>query len=193
MKNLLFALLGLLAVSCGNAQSNKSGEPAARATQPKVLVAYFSCTGTTKAKAQAIADKLGCDIMAITPAEAYTEADLDWRDEASRSTIEMKDETARPALAASDTAVADYDVVLLGFPIWWDTCPRAVNSFLESQDFKGKTVIPFATSGGSTIDNSVKNLKAQYPDIDWQNGQLLNGSDAEAAEWAMTAVKETAE
>ncbi len=152
----------------------------------RVLVVYFSCTGTTRRAAEAVAETLGATLYRITPAETYTAADLNWNDAASRSSVEMKDPSARPALSGGKIDAGAYDTVLLGFPIWWDEAPRAVNTFIESQSLQGVRVIPFATSGGSSIDGSVKALRATYPKLNWQQGRLLNGGVKAAASWART-------
>ena len=140
----------------------------------KVLVAYFSASGVTKGVAQQLAEVTGGTLYEIKPAQPYTEADLDWNDKQSRSTIEMQDKASRPAITDKLTNMEDYDIIYVGFPIWWYTCPTIINTFMESYDFKGKTVIPFATSGGSTIDKACKDLKAAYPDVNWKEGKLLN-------------------
>ncbi len=154
-----------------------------------VLVAYFSCTGTTERVAQAIASETGGDLYRITPAKAYTPADLDWRNNRSRSSVEMRDEGARPELAGKPLDAGRYDVVFLGYPIWWDLCPRAVNTFLEQYDFSGKTVIPFATSGSSPITNSARELRSLYPKISWREGRLFNGGAGQAGKWARQAIE----
>ena len=120
--------------------------------QPKTLVAYFSATGTTKAAAEDLARVAGADLLAITPAVPYTDADLNWRDSLSRSSLEMKDLTSRPALASTEVDIAAYDRVFIGFPIWWYTAPTVINTFIESLPLAGKQVALFATSGGSTIE-----------------------------------------
>ena len=142
----------------------------------KKLVAYFSASGTTAGKAAQLAKALHADLLEIVPAVKYTPADLDWQNKQSRSTLEMKDPHSRPALAGGTPDVSGYDVVCLGFPIWWYTAPRIINTFLESGDFSGKKIVLFATSGGSDIDRAVKDLKAQYPELDIAKGRLLNGS-----------------
>lgn len=154
----------------------------------KVLVAYFSCTGTTEKVADAISKATGGKLYRITPAKAYTSADLDWNNSKSRSSVEMNTESSRPELAGEPVVPEDYDVVFLGYPIWWNLCPRPVNTFLEKYDLSGKTVIPFATSGGSSISDSVKQLKKLYPKIMWKEGRLLNGGVRQAGEWAKQAV-----
>lgn len=153
-------------------------------TQMKTLVTYFSASGVTKAVAERIARLAGADLMEIEPAQRYTDADLDWRDSLSRSSVEMKDKNSRPALAQAKLNAADYDVVYVGFPIWWYTAPTIINTFMEANDLKGKTVIPFATSGGSTIDKACQDLKAAYPDVNWKPGRLLNNvTDQEIQQW----------
>ena len=150
----------------------------------KTLVAYFSASGVTEGVARQLAEVTGGDLHKIQPEQPYTEADLDWTDKQSRSTIEMNDKTSRPAITGKLENMADYDVVYVGFPIWWYTAPTIINTFMESYDFAGKTVIPFATSGGSTIKKSCEDLKAAYPDLNWKEGKLLNRvSKAELESW----------
>ena len=143
----------------------------------KVLVAYFSATGVTARAAQKVAEATGGEVYAITPAKPYTNADLDWNDKRSRSSVEMNDQKARPALGGKRLDVSEYDVVFIGYPIWWDQAPRIINTFIESHDLKDKTVIPFATSGGSTISGSAATLKRTYPTLEWKEGRLLNRAD----------------
>ena len=142
-----------------------------------ILVAYFSATGTTARAAEKLADVTGGELYSITPVESYTSADLDWNDKQSRSSVEMKDPKSRPALKGKKENIADYDVVFIGYPIWWDLAPRVVNTFIESHNLKGKTVIPFATSGGSTLAGSASALKRSYPSLNWKEGRLLNPTD----------------
>ena len=142
-----------------------------------ILVAYFSATGTTARAAEKLADVTGGELYAITPVESYTSADLDWNDKQSRSSVEMKDPKSRPAPKGKKENIADYDVVFIGYPIWWDLAPRVVNTFIESHNLKGKTVIPFATSGGSTLAGSASALKRSYPSLNWKEGRLLNPTD----------------
>ena len=143
----------------------------------KILVAYFSATGVTARAAQKVAEVTGGEVYAITPAKPYTDADLDWRDKQSRSSVEMNDPKARPALGGERLDVSEYDIVFIGYPIWWNQAPRLINTFIESHDLKGKTVIPFATSGGSTIAGSAATLKRSYPVLEWKEGRLLNRAD----------------
>ncbi|MEL5891937.1 flavodoxin [Bacteroides sp. GD17] len=155
------------------------------AQEKKVLVAYFSCTGNTESVAKAIATEVKGDLYRIAPEKAYTNADLDWRNKQSRSSVEMGDEASRPPLADKKAAVEKYDVIFIGFPIWWNTYPRIVNTFLESYNFKGKIVIPFATSGSSSIANSEKMLREHYGNgVTLKPGRLCNdGADA-SKKWA---------
>ena len=155
----------------------------------KVLVAYFSASGVTKGVAQQLAEVAGADLHEIKPEQPYTDADLDWRDKESRSSVEMKDKNSRPAITDKLENIADYDVVFVGFPIWWYTCPTIINTFMEAYDFKGKTVVPFATSGGSTIEKSCEDLKATYPDLTWKDGKLLNKPSKEDLEQFVQSVK----
>ena len=125
----------------------------------KKLVAYFSASGVTRAAAKRVAEAAGADLFEIKPAQPYTHADLDWTDKKSRSTIEMNDKTARPAIAEKLPNMADYGVVFVGFPIWWYEAPRIIQTFLESYDLSEKIVIPFATSGGSGMGNTASILQ----------------------------------
>lgn len=143
-------------------------------TQMKTLVTYFSASGVTKAVAERIARLAGADLMEIEPAQRYTDADLDWRDSLSRSSVEMKDKNSRPALAQAKLNAADYDVVYVGFPIWWYTAPTIINTFIEAHDLSGKTLCVFATSGGSGVSGSAKDLKKAYPQYTWGESRLMN-------------------
>ena len=149
----------------------------------KKLVAYFSCSGVTRSVAQTLADAVGGDLYEITPAQPYTRADLNWMDQSSRSTVEMNDPACRPAIAGPALDLAPYDTILLGFPIWWYIEPRIIDTFLERHDPAGKTVIPFATSGGSGIGRAERRLHSLFPQAHWARGQLLNGPGA--AGWAV--------
>lgn len=141
----------------------------------KKLVAYFSASGITESVARNLSQTAGADLYRIQPEVPYTSADLDWMNKKSRSSIEMNDPASRPAIAAEDLDISSYDVVFLGFPVWWYMAPTIINTFLETYDFSGKTVIPFATSGSSGIENCKKKLQQQYPSINWKSGKLLNG------------------
>ena len=151
----------------------------------KTLVAYFSASGQTAKLAKTLAGVTGGDLFEIAPETAYTAADLDWMDKKSRSTIEMKDPKSRPAIAGKVADMAQYDTVFVGFPIWWYQAPRIIETFLESYDFSGKTVIPFATSGGSGMGKTVQELKKLCPGANWKPGKMINGiSDKALSDWA---------
>ena len=142
----------------------------------KVLVTYFSASGVTAKTANKLAKEVDGDVFEIEPKEKYTSADLNWMDKKSRSSVEMNDPASRPETAKQVENMDMYDTVLVGFPIWWYVEPKIIDTFLDSYDFSGKTVIPFATSGGSGIENVEKNLQKEYPNINWGKGKLLNGS-----------------
>lgn len=153
----------------------------------KTLVAYFSASGVTADAAKKLAEAEGADLYEIAPQVPYTAGDLDWTNKRSRSTLEMTDKSSRPALADRDADVAGYDTILLGFPIWWGTAPRIVNTFLESYDFSGKTVVLFATSGGSGFGGTAEDLKKSVSgDTVIREGILVHSKKDEAfwADWA---------
>lgn len=206
----LFMIMGLAA--CGNSsgqteqpstennsvESNTDDAAGAEAdeTQPekaetpegqgsRILAAYFSATNTTEGVAEHIANGLGADLYEIVPEEPYTDADLDYNDNNSRSTIEMNDPDARPAISGSVENMEQYDIVFIGYPIWWGDAPRIVSTFVESYDFSGKTIVPFCTSGGSGIGSSGANLEQLTSGATWIEGQRLNGSDSQETvmEW----------
>ena len=139
------------------------------------LVAYFSASGTTAKAAKVLAKAADADLYEIKPAIPYTRADLNWMDKGSRSSVEMSDKHSRPALADTDAPIAGHDVIFLGFPIWWYVAPTIVNTFLESYDFTGMTIILFATSGGSGLGKSAVSLRASVPGARIVDGRLLNG------------------
>lgn len=151
----------------------------------KVLVAYFSATGTTKGVAEHIANGLNADIYEIIPEEPYTDADLDYNDDNSRTTIEMNDSSSRPAISGSVENMEQYEVVFIGYPIWWGEAPRIVSTFVESYDFSDKTVVPFCTSGGSGVGSSASNLQQLTSGATWIEGRRLSGSDSQdtVMEW----------
>lgn len=150
------------------------------------LVAYFSATGTTAKAAKTLANAVGGELYEIKPAVPYTSADLNWRDQNSRSSVEMKNPSSRPALADTDAPVAGYDVIFLGFPVWWYVAPTILNTFLEAYDFTGKTIVLFATSGSSGLGQAAAGLQASAPGAKIVDGRMLNGSldEAELKAWA---------
>lgn len=150
------------------------------------LVAYFSATGTTAKAAKALANAVGGELYEIKPVVPYTSADLNWMDKNSRSSVEMKDAHSRPALADTDAPVAGHDVIFLGFPVWWYVAPTILNTFLEAYDFTGKTIVLFATSGGSGLGKSAAGLRVSAPGAKIVDGRMLNGrlNEAELKAWA---------
>ena len=142
--------------------------------KPKVLVAYFSCSGTTEALAKRVADVLRADLYRIQPQQPYSNADLNYRDTSSRSSVEMNDPAARPTIAGNVADMAQYEIVFLGYPIWWGQAPRIMVTFLESHDFSGKTIVPFCTSGGSGFGSSDRDLHALTDSATWIAGARLN-------------------
>ena len=153
---------------------------------PKKLVAYFSAGGVTKKVAERLAAAAGADLFEIEPAVPYTVADLDWTNKKSRSSVEMNDPASRPEIARRLDSLEEYDTVFLGLPIWWYVAPTIINTFLESYDFAGKTIIPFATSGGSGLGKTVEVLKPLCdPTAKWLPGKMLNRvSERELKEFA---------
>ena len=181
------ALLMAIALMLGACQNKNQNEAAAgdnTAANAEVknatLVAFFSASEgrVTAQVAKTLAEATGADLFEIVPEQPYTGADLDWNNEKSRSTLEMKDSTARPAVASKVENMDQYTTIYVGFPIWWYTAPRIVNTFLEQYDLKGKTIIPFATSGGSDMGKSGEDLKnASAPAANWiLPGKVLNGN-----------------
>ena len=152
----------------------------------KKLVAFFSASGVTANAAKILAEAAGADIYEIKPEVPYTKADLDWMDKSSRSTIEMQDKSSRPAIADKNADISAYDTIFVGFPIWWYIAPTFIHTFLESYDFSGKTIILFATSGGSGFGKTVDNLSCSVSDSTViKEGKLLNGrpSVSELQQW----------
>ena len=157
----------------------------------KTLVAYFSASGVTKKLAQTLADAIGADLFEIAPKVPYTRADLNWIDKQSRSTIEMQNPASRPEIAGSCANIADYDTVFVGFPIWWYVAPTIVNTFLESCDLTGKTVVPFATSGGCAMGGTNKALAPSCRGARLLEGKVSRSSTSADTlrEWAARTLK----
>ncbi len=150
----------------------------------KKLVAYFSASGVTRSAAERLAKAAGADLFEIKPAVPYTRTDLDWTNKKSRSSVEMNDPDSRPEIAQRLSNIDDYDTIFLGFPIWWYVAPTIIDTFVESCDFSGKTIIPFATSGGSGMGKTEEVLKSLCPNANWKKGKVLNRiSDAELENW----------
>ena len=174
-------------VQTGNSLSTEAENgDSAESTEPEILVAYFSATNNTAGIAADIAESLDADLYAITPAEAYTAADLDYNNDNSRTSIEMNDPDSRPAIGGDSVEnMADYNIVFIGYPIWWGQAPRIISSFMESYDFSGKTIVPFCTSGSSDIGSSAANLQTLTVDAVWLAGQRFssNASHDSIVEW----------
>lgn len=149
------------------------------------LVAYFSCTGTTAGIAELIAEQANADLYTITPAQPYSSDDLNYNDDSCRANQEMNDDTARPELGGDEIDPTPYTTVYLGYPIWWGTAPRIIQTFIESNDLTGKTVYLFCTSGSSGIDKSLRDLQNLYPDINFAAGQRFsrNASAEDITAW----------
>ena len=195
---LLSAIMLVILGACGNASSNNAApkqtvaEPAAPtvsntsiSNESKSIVIYFSATGTTKALAEIIAETADADIFEIVPSEPYMSEDLNYNNDNCRANKEMNDESVRPAIAGSIENIDEYDTIFIGYPIWWETMPRIINTFLDTYDLSDKTIMPFCTSGGSGIETSVSAIRKVEPDADVKDG--LRGtsstSDSQLNEW----------
>lgn len=152
----------------------------------KKLVAYFSASGVTESVAKTLAKTIGADLYEIKPEIPYSKADLDWRDKNSRSSVEMNNPDSRPKIADKNANIGEYDTIFVGFPIWWYTAPTIIKTFLESYDFGGKTIVPFATSGGSGMGKTAEDLQKTVPLAKVKSGKMLNGrlSADKLKEWA---------
>lgn len=186
MKRIFLAIAAMTMVlsACGQNKKTEQTQNTQEEKQMKTLVAYFSATGTTKALAEKVAAATGGDLYEIKPEVAYTAEDLDWTVKTSRSSVEMADKTSRPAIVKDLENIQDYGTVYIGFPVWWYTAPTIINTFIEAYDLSGKTVIFFATSGGSTVDKANAEFKAAYPSLNWKDGKVLNrASDQDVKAW----------
>jgi len=185
MKHLLTLSLALLLAACGNSRGKQAEKPAS-IVSGKTLVAYFSATGTTAKVAQDLAKATDADLFQITPVRPYTEKDLDWHDKGSRSSLEMNDKMCRPEISQRLTQMPQYETVYLGFPIWWGTAPRIINTFLEQYDLKGKAVILFATSGGSGFEQSLQDLRPSAIECTIEEGRVFNDNPSvkDLKKWA---------
>ena len=189
MNKIILTLAAVMAIgiaACAQDEGEKNMQ-----TGNRPLVVYFSATGTTAKAARTIAEVTGGTLYELVPQQAYTSADLDWNGSQSRSSAEMNNPQARPALKDTKLDILAYDMIFIGYPIWWNQAPRIINSFIEGHDLKGKTLVPFATSGGSGISNSVRELRKAYPDLEWQEGKLLNGASRNTIQnWVSDVMKE---
>ena len=161
----------------------KEGE--VKMSDKKILVAYYSATGTTKEVAEKIAKAAKADIYEITALKPYSNTDLNWHDSKSRTTIEQNDSSIRPEIASKDADVSKYDLIFIGYPIWWGDEPRILDTFVEKYNFEGKTLVPFCTSGGSGIGRSGKNLEKNAKSGKWLDGRRLSTgtSEKELSSW----------
>ena len=179
-------LMGTL-VGCGSSQGNSSQQNQSKqaVSNAEAVVVYFSATGHTKTIAQSIAEEGKFPLMEIEPAQKYTAEDLNYNQEDCRANLEQNNPAARPKIANDLSSVTSYKTIYIGYPIWWGTNPKIIETFLDSYDLSGKTVYVFATSGGSQIDVSIENLKQEYPQIKIQGGQLFNNGDSKKkiADW----------
>lgn len=187
-------LMAVTITACGTSESSNNSESkqtteaeeTTQAADTNVLVAYFSATGNTKTVAEQIADVTGGELYEIEPAEPYTSEDLDYNNDDCRANLEMNDDTARPEIAVAIENIEQYDTIYLGYPIWWGNAPRIMNTFVETYDLSGKTVVPFCTSGGSGISTSVDTLQKLAGDgITWMEGQRFDRdvSADEISQW----------
>ena len=193
MKRIL-SLIAVIAAAASTLMACGKKASAAKATQtesaPKVLVAYFSATGTTKAAAEKVAKATSAELFEIKSTEAYSAADLDWTEKTSRCSKENDDPKSRPVFEKSKESLDGYNLIFLGFPNWWNGAPRIINTFMDTYQLKGKCVVMFITSGGSGIENAEKVFKEAYPEVKWEAGKLLNGmSEKEIGEWAKGYLK----
>ena len=180
---LIVVLVGVIFVF----KSNNGGEVMAEAkSNKKVLVAYFSASGVTAGVADKLSKAIGADLFEIKPAQPYTNADLDWTNKKSRSSVEMDDRNSRPAIANKVTDMSKYDVVFVGFPIWWYREPSIIDTFMESYDFSGKEVVPFATSGGSGMGDSGSIMQKLAPKATVDSGKRFSSgvSEKDLKTWA---------
>ena len=186
---LLVLLLAVSAVGCGGQKTDPSAKenttetpdtPTTEQENGKILVAYFSATGNTETVAKQLQTVLGADGYEITPEQPYTADDLNYNNDDCRANKEQNDSTARPVISGSVENMSDYDVVFIGYPIWWGKAPKIIDTFLESYDFSDKTVIPFCTSGSSDIAGSLNEIKNAAPDADWKEGRRFSANVSEA-------------
>lgn len=184
MKRIIF-LIALMSVMVLGVNAENMGKK-------KVLVAYFSATGNTAQVAKLLAEGIGADLFEIQPEKTYTKADLDWHDKQSRSSVEMANKSSRPKMANQLKNAYSYDIVYLGFPIWWHTAPTIVNTFLESADFSEKTIVLFATSGGSLLGNTKSDLQKSAPKAVFIDGEVFSRDEDQVrlSNWAKKVVEQ---
>ena len=168
-------------------QQTDSGADSEQENKEKIAVVYFSGTGNTREVANLLAEEATADIFEIIPEEIYTSDDLNYNDDNCRANQEMNDDSARPAISNDLSAVSEYDVIYLGYPIWWGTAPRIIQTFIESYDISGATVYTFCTSGGSGIEQSISDLQNLYPNVNIAGGKRINdATESDIREWMVS-------
>ena len=194
MKRLSIILSVSLAVVMCACAGNKSQQGSQNSNNENMekkttLVAYFSATGTTKAAAEKLAQVVDADLHEIQPEQPYTDADLDWHNQQSRSSVEMKDKSSRPAIKNKVENMDQYTTVYIGYPIWWYVAPTIINTFVEQYNLEGKTVIPFFTSGGSGAGETMKYLTPSAPKANWKEPLNLNGMNVDGIKSLVDSIK----
>ncbi len=184
-KRFMVIIITLLSVfiitGCGTRKENNENTSNNTKTNKKVAVLYFSATGNTKEVAESIKDLTDGELIEIVPLKEYTSADLNYNDGNTRATKEQNDSSSRPEI--KNTINVDYDVIYLGYPIWWGDVPHIILTFIDTYDLDGKTVIPFCTSGSSSIDSSLNTLKNYNKNINWVDGKRLTNNKKEIENW----------
>ena len=185
MKKLLASIMAVMLVlamtSCSGGNSGASGDDQAaqQNTDVRSIVVYFSCTGNTKAVAEEVAAQTGSELHDIVPEEPYTEEDLNYNNDNCRANIEMNDPESRPAISNTIENFSEYDTIYIGYPIWWGSLPRIMNTFLDTYDFSGKTIVPFCTSGSSSISQSVSVIREAEPEAQIKKGLQISSAGAD--------------
>lgn len=177
MKKIFMTLMSAMTIffltACGNSNAAQNG------SQSKVLIAFFSASGNTAELAENLSEAIGADLYEIKPKVPYTSADLDWHNENSRTSVEMKDESVRPEIDGKISNFDDYETIVVAYPIWWNMEPRIIDTFLESYNFNGKNVVPVCTSGGSDISNSLDHMRGICPAANWKIGKRFLSSTSQ--------------
>ena len=185
MKKLLASIMAVMLVlamtSCSGGNSGASGDDQAaqQNTDVRSIVVYFSCTGNTKAVAEEVAAQTGSELHEIVPEEPYTEEDLNYNDDSCRANVEMNDPESRPAISNTIENLSDYDTIYIGYPIWWSSLPRIMNTFFDTYDFSGKTIVPFCTSGSSSISQSLSVIREAEPEAQVKEGLQVSSAGAD--------------
>lgn len=185
MKKLLASIMAVMLVlamtSCSGGNSGASGDDQAaqQNTDVRSIVVYFSCTGNTKAVAEEVAAQTGSELHEIVPEEPYTEEDLNYNNDNCRANVEMNDPESRPAISNTIENFSEYDTIYIGYPIWWGSLPRIMNTFLDTYDFSGKTIVPFCTSGSSSISQSVSVIREAEPEAQIKKGLQISSAGAD--------------